>query len=452
MTWKLSKRQAVRVISFAIAVVLLVTGAAVAGFQLVSRYRSTIEYGYQQALNELSDYFTNLQAALTKGIYANTQTQQYGLALKLVSDAQGAKAALSRLPLSDGEGDAMQKYLAQVGDFAQYMTAKLSRDQAFSNDDKDSLQKLSSYAKEIAGQIEEISARYADGDTFIGQAQTIRGNLESVSHTAQENTLDQSFTQLNESFEDYPSLVYDGPFADQVQQKKPRMLENTESFSKLEAQKNAAAFLNVPKNTLSYQGQRQGNIPAYIFKNEDVYITVTIKGGYIEEMYKTTQATEKKLDFTQAVEKAQQFLRQRDFTDMKESYYVTSGNICTINFACTQADVICYSDLIKVGVALDTGEIVSFNASGYIMNHSKRDIPTDLLDQAQAMESVSPLLTVEKTARALIPTGGTKEVLCYEFTCKGQGEDNVLVYINAQTGLEEQILILLQSDGGVLTM
>ena len=159
MTWRLSKRQTVRVISFTIAAVLLVAGAAVAGFQLVSRYRSTIEYGYQQALNELSDYFTNLQAALTKGVYANTQTQQYGLALKLVSDAQGAKAALSRLPLSDGEGDAMQKYLAQVGDFAQYMTAKLSRDQAFSNDDKNSLQKLSGYAKEIAGQIVEISSR-----------------------------------------------------------------------------------------------------------------------------------------------------------------------------------------------------------------------------------------------------------------------------------------------------
>ena len=220
MTFKMSKRNTVRVISFSCAAVLLIAGAAVSGFQLVSRYRATIEHTYQQALSEFSDYFTNLQSALTKGVYANTQTQQYGLAVKLAGDSQGAKAALSRLPLSNGEDDALQKYLAQVGDFAEYVTAKLSRGQELTEDDKQSLSKLSGYAEKVSGQIEEISARYGDGDTFIGQAQKIEGNLEHVNTQTAENTLDKSFTQVSESFENYPSLVYDGPFADQVQQKK----------------------------------------------------------------------------------------------------------------------------------------------------------------------------------------------------------------------------------------
>ena len=71
MTFKMSKRNTVRVISFSCAAVLLIAGAAVSGFQLVSRYRATIEHTYQQALSEFSDYFTNLQSALTKGVYAN---------------------------------------------------------------------------------------------------------------------------------------------------------------------------------------------------------------------------------------------------------------------------------------------------------------------------------------------------------------------------------------------
>lgn len=452
MTFRLSRRNTVRVISFTTAIVVLIAGAAVSGFQLVSRYRSTIEHTYQQALSEFSDYFANLQSALTKGVYANTQTQQYGLAVKLAGDSQGAKAALSRLPLTNGEADAMQKYLAQVGDFANYVTAKLSHGGTLSNDDKQSLQKLSGYAEKISGQVEEISARYGDGETYIGQEQKIVGNLENVNAKAAENVLDKSFTELNESFENYPSLVYDGPFADQVQQKKPRMLEGAEGFSKTEAQKNAAGFLNQSEKSVFYNSTREGNMPVYLFKNEDLYITVTVKGGYVEEMYREREVAKPQIDYKTAVEKAQQFLKQHGYDSMKESYYVTSGGVCTINFAYRQDKTVCYSDLVKVGVALDTGEILTFNASGYLMNHYEREVSEPKLTQEQAQESVSPLLTVESAQSALIPTGGTKEALCYEFTCKGQNDDRVLVYISAQTGLEEQILILLQSDGGTLVI
>ena len=40
---------------------------------------------------------------------------------------------------------------------------------------------------------------------------------------------------------------------------------------------------------------------------------------------------------------------------MKESYYVINNNICTINYAYVQDGAVCYSDLVKVGVALDSG-------------------------------------------------------------------------------------------------
>ena len=42
---------------------------------------------------------------------------------------------------------------------------------------------------------------------------------------------------------------------------------------------------------------------------------------------------------------------------MKESYFSTNDGICTINFAYMEDDVVCYPDLIKVNVALDTGNV-----------------------------------------------------------------------------------------------
>ena len=66
---------------------------------------------------------------------------------------------------------------------------------------------------------------------------------------------------------------------------------------------------------------------------------------------------------------------------MKESYYVINNNICTINYAYVQDGAVCYSDLVKVGVALDSGEIVSFSATGYLMNHHTRSVDYSPISQ-----------------------------------------------------------------------
>ena len=109
----------------------------------------------------------------------------------------------------------------------------------------------------------------------------------------------------------------------------------------------------------------------------------------------------------------------------------------------------CYPDLVKVAVALDTGGIVEYNATGYIMNHTDRGALTPKITQEEAQKSVSPRLKVESGSLALLYVY-LFEVLCYEFQCTGENEDRVLVYINASTGMEEQIFILMQSDSGVL--
>ena len=69
---------------------------------------------------------------------------------------------------------------------------------------------------------------------------------------------------------------------------------------------------------------------------------------------------------------------------MEESYYFTDDGICTINFAYEDNDVIMYPDLIKVSVCLETGNVLSFDASGYISNHIERDNLNVVLSKSQA--------------------------------------------------------------------
>ena len=133
----------------------------------------------------------------------------------------------------------------------------------------------------------------------------------------------------------------------------------------------------------------------------------------------------------------------------KETYYFTTEGICVVNFAFVDGQTLCYTDLIKVGVAMDTGEIVLYEASGYISNHKERTYPTPTYTVEQAKELISEALTPKETAIALIPTDAGEE-RCYEFLCETEDGQEILVYININTLAEEEILILLKSDGGTL--
>ena len=86
------------------------------------------------------------------------------------------------------------------------------------------------------------------------------------------------------------------------------------------------------------------------------------------------------------------------------------------------------------------------------MNHTQRNLKSMKLSVNQAKNSVSGKLNIVGSKKALIPLSTGKEVQCYEYTCKGKNDETVLVYINGNTGLEEQIFILIENDNGILVV
>ena len=86
------------------------------------------------------------------------------------------------------------------------------------------------------------------------------------------------------------------------------------------------------------------------------------------------------------------------------------------------------------------------------MNHTLRSFPVLSVSGEEARGVVSPALTVLSQQLSLIPTGGEYEVLCHEFKCRSEEGQHILVYVNAQTGQEEKILILLEDESGTLVI
>ena len=135
---------------------------------------------------------------------------------------------------------------------------------------------------------------------------------------------------------------------------------------------------------------------------------------------------------------------------MKETYYLKQSGIVTINYAYVQEDVIMYPDLIKVKVALDNGEILGIETTGYLNSHTKRDLKEPKVSKEKAKESLNKDLNIESEELAVIPTEWKTEVLCLEFEGNIYGLD-FIVYVNAETGKEEDILIITNTPNGILT-
>ena len=107
-------------------------------------------------------------------------------------------------------------------------------------------------------------------------------------------------------------------------------------------------------------------------------------------------------------------------------------------------------DLIKVKVALDDGSVLGIETSGYLNSHTERTFETNIISKEKAKEVLNKDLEIMSEGLALIPTKWNTEVYCWEF--KGKVEDNeFLVYINAQTGKEQDILVIVNTPDGTLT-
>ena len=150
--------------------------------------------------------------------------------------------------------------------------------------------------------------------------------------------------------------IYDGPFSDHLFDAESVFLKNTDAVTVEEAKKKASYILDLKSDRLEYQGDiNSRKNKSFYFSYKDYDIFITAMGGYCQSFSKQRDIGDIKISDEDAVKKAKDFLTKISYKNMKETYYSESGNILTVNFAYMQGDVMCYPDLIKVGVALDNG-------------------------------------------------------------------------------------------------
>lgn len=435
MTKTKSRRGRIRIITFTVALVFCL-GISVVTLSAKSRnYEYRLRASQQNAVISLSEYVDNISTELHKGLYANSSPMVAEISTSLSRDCSSAKSALSQIIAPDSFLENTYKFLSQVGDFTYSINAKLQSGENISEKERATLNSLLNYATQLSDSISTLISEYENSETLPLQTEVINTSL----------------TDLEQSFSDYPSLIYDGPFSDHIGKEDAQMLKDLPEKSEPEARTYVSEITGIEKDSLLLGKDENSTFDCYTYSTKSTSISVTKKGGLLCTIISSNRSGEAKISCSKAVELGQEFLEAAGYENMSATYYHVDDGVCIINYAYKENGVICYTDLIKVGVALDNGRILSFDARGFIMNHMNRTISTSHISEDEAAKSLAPNLEIKSSKLALIPSDSDREYFCWEFLCLGERGEDLLVYIDAKTGVERDILLLLYVDGGAMT-
>ena len=448
------KRKKILTVSLLAALFAVVAGFAVQGHSRAAQYEQLLENSYTHAYYELTTAVSELDTALQKARYTATPVMLEALCADIYGKTVCAQMALSELPNSGAALEQTAAFLARTGDyaFALSKTAALNRDSIFES--HATLQDLCAVSSALSSALLDVQSDLAGGGITIEALLQAENALAQQTHDGEAAQGGTTFRSIEADFPETPTLIYDGPFSEHLSSRTPLALEGLPQSSRDEARATAAAFLGLRPEVLTPLDGGNGILPVWAFSatvdGGELYIEVTQQGCKVISLFSSRVVTDAIISIDDALTLARTFLTAQGYGSMQESYHINQGNVLTVNFAPVDDGVLCYPDLVKVSVALDTGSVIGFESHGWIMNHTDRTFPAAAVSAEAARTVISPELEILSHRMTLIPTGGEYEVLCHEFKCKTPQDTHVIVYINATTGNEEQIFLLLEDESGTL--
>ena len=411
--------------------------------------KQEVQDSYNRAMYDFVSDINNIENEMTKLKITSNDTYTMTTLASVFAKSNSAKANLDILPFSAGSISNVSKFLNQLSDFSYSLMRNILNGNEIS-EYKENIDSLYIKISELSDVVENIYTDLTASNIKWDELEKV-GDEKIKESTAQEEL--SSVNYIGKTFTEYEGIIYDGAFSNHILTAKPKFL-NGNILSSEDVKNLIEEQLKV--DSIEFKSEQDGKLPLYVFEVKlsgfDTLKTlyVTKEDGKVYQMISDRKSTTENISIDEAEKKATEYINNLGIDNIVPTYYLKSENMVTISFAATQDDVIIYSDLIKVKVALDNGEIMTYEANGYIYNHKERNInASKTIDEAR--EVLYKDLTIENERLCIIPTDSKDEVLVYEF--EGIIDENrFLVYVNANTLVEEKIYILLETEGGTLAM
>lgn len=442
-------------LSFVIIILLLIAILIALSIYIYNKqkeYRMASENIYNMSFYELVDCVDEVETYLAKASITSTAEHGAKTLNSIWNKANLASVHLSQIPIKTEGLSNTEKFLNQVSDYSYSLSMKTIKGEDLSDEDLKNIEDLHNYAVDLKSTLTQLEREINEGSLAWGEL-----TKEGTKAFAQQVSTDVagSFANIEGAFSEYTGLIYDGAFSEHMVSSEKKGLTG-ENIDEEKAKKIVMDYTGVNEDKIEAKGlSENGSIASYNFEvkmneKDKKSIAISQKGGHVVYINYYREVQEEKISPQDAIEIGKKFLSDKGYKNMKETYYMMqSGNI-VVNYAYSQNDVTIYSDLIKLKIALDDGEILGMESAGYLNCHQRRDISKNIISKDKARENLNKRIEISSESLAIIPTEYNTEILCWEF--KGKALDNeFLVYINAENGKEEDILMIVNTPNGTLT-
>ncbi|MBR2719388.1 MAG: germination protein YpeB [Clostridia bacterium] len=394
-------------ITIAAGLLFVLAGVMIFQSRQLTALKNTVAELRLGALRQSAEALDNLSLTLEKALLTSDAAHAAELMHAIGQSAELTRQNLSLLPASP----ALQPALVFTG-------------------------RLSDYASSLLGQLtgnQPLTAR---------ERVLLRQHLALCAQLAAQLTLADSPDDLNRLTLDLP---------ESTARPQPKGLPEGE-VTQQEAIDIARTFVGAHRVTGAMAAPgTSGALPAYgvTVRTQDVQLNleITRQGGKVLWMMPETASFSVTQSPQSCQEAALAFLELHDFSPMQAVHRQIYDGLCVISLVPTQDNVLLYPDLIRVQVRMDTAEVVGLEAHNYWLNHIIRALPEPALTQEDVQARLQH--TAESMQLCVIPLDG-QETLCYECTVPYEGE-TFLVYINATTGQEADVMKVITVETGTLT-
>lgn len=421
-------------------------------------YRNYLQGEYSKNMYDLLTNVDNIRSDLTKASIVGSREQSIVVFEEIFRYAQNANNCLHSLPVSQSVIDNTSKFLSQIGDFSFSLVKLNSEGGTLSDKDYNTIETLKRQSVDLQAQLDSTLTQINEGKISWGE---IRKKVTFAFAKSDEKNISQKFSGIQKQIAQYPALIYDGPFSDNVQQITPRV-NSLKEVTKDEAEKQIKKSFGSDKvkSIELVKDTSKVTIDTYRFnillkdrkKDDTISCEISKHGGKIIYFLDSRKVGKSTYSIQDCKELGIKYLEKMGYTNMIPTYSLEYNNTAVINYVYKDNSTLVYPDQLKLKIALDDESIVGVEAEKYLVSHiDKRNTASPKISQSAAQEKVGKKLKIKSVKLAIIPTESNKEVLCYEFYGSYK-EDNFFVYINASDGYEQRILQIINTPGGELTM
>jgi spore germination protein len=404
------------------------------------------ENNYQRAFHDLTFHLDQIEDELGTTLAMNTRRQLTPALAEVWRITSLAQAELGQLPLNSLQLGQTEEFLYKIGKFS-YRTSIRDLDKdPLTDEEYQTLQTLYDHSHDIREEMREAQAYVLkNNQKWLDIDKELQAATEEE---PSDNLVINNFEVMNKNVEGYSEVEWGAGLTsiEDLNGEMKRALAGGKKFSKEEAKDVARKYLDLNENAAVHVADTGSGLeyPAYSLVIDDpdheahYYMDMSVEGGHPIWFLQERQIRDQNISLKEASDVAQAFLEENGKESMQLIESKQYDSIGLFQFVYLQDNVRVYTDSIMVEVALDDGNVISYEAKDYLINHKERSIDEPAVSLEEAEKSVNPKVAIMEDHLALIENELGDEVLCYEFFGT-INDDTYRIFINADDGQEEKV-------------